>query len=104
MFTNVERCPRKVGVDLFLNIAGSVTMEHYAFKTDDDAIDATEFSIGALVAEFIAHSINPETERIECAEAKAVYLMIDELKRSVAMLEAAVFDDDFTALGSFTNG
>lgn len=95
MLMHVADCPERVAADVYLNIAGSLSVEHSAYSKGDAVLHGIDFSIPDLAREFITLSIHPDTKRIESREAEHVYNLIIALKQAVHLLEDAVYEDEF---------
>lgn len=95
MLTTVTGCPETVELALYLNEDGELTLETLKDAEDVEAIDLTLFSIAELVEEFVGYSRHPETNRIETKQADPCFYLLEELKRSLRILEDALYDDEF---------
>lgn len=95
MITTVTGCPETVELALYLNENGELSLETLKDESAVEAIDLTFFSLTELVEEFVSYSRHPETNRIETKQADPCFYLLEELKRSLRILEDALYDDKF---------
>lgn len=91
MYLKISNVPSSVFIDVFFNVEGGVTLD-MSKPHSEEILFSVEDTIEDLTAEFIKCSTTEATGRIESRDIGPAYKLLATLKRSVRMLEDAVFD------------